>query len=98
MTIALSKDAAMPSTKETPFTVIPQISYFQALVSETQSQINAKVSTLETTLAQTQSKLSSLEGSLAGLQSTLYGALGLSLVALLVAVYAIFAGKKKTES
>jgi len=98
MTIALSKDAAMPSTKETPFTVIPQISYFQALVSETQSQINAKISTLETTLAQTQSKLSSLEGSLAGLQSTLYGALGLSLVALLVAVYAIFAGKKKTES
>ncbi len=97
MTIALSKDVATPSTKETPFTVIPQISYFQALVSETQSQLNAKVSSLENTLTQTQSKLSSLESSIAGLQSILYAALGLAVVAIIIAIYAIFAGKKKSE-
>ena len=97
MTIALSKDVAMPSIKEFPFTVIPQISYFQALISQTQSQINAKMSSLESSLTETQSKLSSLEGTVAGLQSAAYGAIGIAILALIVAIYAIFAGKKKAE-
>lgn len=92
MTIALSKDVAMPSIVEKPFPVIPQISYFQDLLETQRAELEASISTVETSLTQS---ISELKGTIAGLQSTVMASMGLAVVSLIVAVVAVVMARKK---
>lgn len=60
-TIAMSKDVAVPGKSDTPFVVIPAVSYFQSLLSQSQSQLESRIAELETTLEQTQQAVTELQ-------------------------------------
>lgn len=99
MTIALSKDVAIPATNTGAFTVLPLItkSYVEGLVSQAQSQLNAKITALENTVTETQSKVASLQGSISSMQGLIYASMGLALLSIIIAIYAITLGKRKKE-
>ncbi len=86
VTIALSKDVAIPGIERTPFVVIPEISYFQTLLSQTRADLSASVLLLQNSLT---SRIASLEGAVNTAQTTMYAAIGIAVVALLIAVVAI---------
>ncbi len=86
VTIALSKDVGVPGIARTPFIVIPELSYFQTLLSQTRADLSASVSSLESSLS---TRITSLEGAVNATQTTMYAAIGIAVVALLIAVYAI---------
>ena len=90
MTIALSKDVAMPGIIETPFTVTlgGVLSYFNMVLEQREAQLNAALSALEATQAE---QMAQLQATISSLQTSLYAAIGVAVVSLLVAVYAIVA-------
>jgi peptide/nickel transport system substrate-binding protein len=89
-TIALSKDVAIPGTLDTPFVVIPELSYFQTLLAQTEAGLNSEVSQLESTLGD---KITQLEGAVNSSTTTMYAAIGLAIIALVIALYAVVAKK-----
>ena len=70
VTIALSKDVAMPGTAETPFIVIPLVSYFQSILATTEADFAMDIADLESTLVETQSTTAEIQDSIADLQDT----------------------------
>jgi len=98
-TIALSKDVAKPGKGETPFVVIPLVSYFQSVLAESEANFNSKVEGLKTTLQDQQETLAEIQESVGtddpsdvvdqvnSLQTTTYLAIGVALIAALVAIY-----------
>ncbi len=86
ITIALSKDVAIPGIKRTPFVVIPELSYFQTLLAQTRADVSASVSGLEASLSD---DITSLQGAISTAQTTMYVAIGLAVIALLIAIYAV---------
>jgi len=86
VTIALSKDVAIPGIQRTPFIVIPELSYFQTLLAQTRADLNTSVSALEATLSD---DITSLQGAISTAQTTMYAAIGIAIVALLIAIYAV---------
>jgi len=90
LTIALSKDVAIPGTLETPFVVIPELSYFQTLLAQTEQELNAKVSSMEATLS---GEIAALQGAVSASQTMMYASIGVAIISLVVAIYAIVAKK-----
>ena len=98
-TIALSKDVAKPGKGETPFVVIPLVSYFQSVLAESEANFNSEVAGLKTTLQDQQETLAEIQESVGAddpsdvvnqvnsLQTTTYVAIGVALIAALVAIY-----------
>ena len=95
-TIALSKDVAIPGTLETPFAVIPALSYLQALLAQKEAQLTAEIAQLETTLTEDistlQGELQAL-GAVGALQTITYASIGVAIVAIVIAIYAAVAKK-----
>ena len=91
LTIAMSKDVAVPGKSDTPFVVIPAVSYFQSQLSQTQSQLESRIAQLETTLQQNQQTLTELQQQIeqptAASNTLIYVAIVIALAAILVAVY-----------
>jgi len=90
VTIALSKDVAIPGVLKTPFVVIPELSYFQTLLAKTEGELNAAVSDLETKFTD---EIAALNAAISASQTMMYAAIGISIVSLLVAIYAIISKK-----
>jgi len=90
LTLALSKDVAIPGTLETPFVVIPELSYFQTLLAQTEQELNAKVSSMEATLSD---EIAALQGAVSASQTMMYASIGVAIISLVVAIYAIVAKK-----
>jgi hypothetical protein len=89
-TIALSKDVAIPGILDTPFVVIPELSYFQTLLAQTEAGLNSEVSQLESTLS---NQITQLQGAVNSSTTTMYASIGLAIVALVIALYAVIAKK-----
>ncbi|MCW4020699.1 MAG: ABC transporter substrate-binding protein, partial [Candidatus Bathyarchaeota archaeon] len=92
LTIALSKDVALPGTLETPFSVSlgAVLSYFNTILDQREAQTNAAISALETTLTD---EVSQLQGVVSSLQTSAYAAIAVAIIGILVAIYSIFAKK-----
>jgi peptide/nickel transport system substrate-binding protein len=90
ITIALSKDVAIPGIQRTPFVVIPELSYFQTLLAQTRADLSSSISGLESSVTD---DITSLQGAISTAQTTMYVAIGLAIVALLIAIYAVFVKK-----
>jgi peptide/nickel transport system substrate-binding protein len=84
-TIALSKDVAVAGVQKTPFIVIPELSYFSTLLAQTKADLSTSISSVDASLSD---KISSLQGSINTMQTTMYAAIGLAIIALLIAIYA----------
>ena len=107
ITIALSKDVAMPGVLETPFLVLPDVlSYLDAVLTEQAAEIDAEIEGLQSTLSDTQETVSELQETLEGLelpaevvgrlnslQNITYAAIGVAIISILIAAYAIIAKK-----
>jgi peptide/nickel transport system substrate-binding protein len=89
ITIALSKDVGQSGTQRTPFIVIPELSYFQTLLAQTRAETSASVATLESDVNSLSTQISSLQGAISTAQTTMYAAIGLAVIALLIAIYAV---------
>jgi peptide/nickel transport system substrate-binding protein len=89
-TIALSKDVAIPGELETPFVVIPELSYFQTLLAQTEAELNSAVTQLESTLS---NQITQLQGAVSASTTTMYAAIGLAVIALIIALYAVVVKK-----
>jgi peptide/nickel transport system substrate-binding protein len=90
MTFALSMDVGLPGTSETPFVVIPAVSYFQSLLSQTQSELQAEIDDLESSIQQNQETLTELQNRIQGGATMIsYAAIAVAIIAILVAVYAM---------
>ncbi|QOJ78458.1 ABC transporter substrate-binding protein [Infirmifilum lucidum] len=100
MVIALSKDVAIPSIQEKPFTVIPQIAYFQTLLADTKSSLEAKIGSVQAGVTDLNNKVSSLTARVGSLESTVNTALALSVIGLVIAIVALALAlrKPKTEA
>lgn len=98
-TIALSKDVSIPGVLETPFTVIPALTYFQALLAQKEAELTAEIATLETSVTTLTGDISTLQGEIqalgavGALQTTTYAAIGVAIVAIVIAIYAVVAKK-----
>jgi peptide/nickel transport system substrate-binding protein len=88
-TIALSKDVAQSGTQRTPFIVIPELSYFQTLLAQTKAETSASVAALESDVNSLSTQISTLQGSISTAQTTMYAAIGVAVIALLIAIYAV---------
>ncbi len=100
-TIALSKDVAVPGKSETPFIVVPVVSYFQSVLAQTETRLNADIEDLQSTLTETQTTVAELQdtveslggagvvGAIQSLQTTTYAAIAVAVIAIVIAVYAI---------
>lgn len=95
MYIALSKDVAIPAIEEVGFTVIPEISYFQSLIAETESTLSAKISGVEASITETTERISELEGAISGLQTTATASIAVAVIAILIALYAVVAARRR---
>lgn len=96
--IAVSKDVGMPAIAEETFGVIPQISYFETLVSSLQNQLNSKINTLDSSineLRQTVNNLSGVKSSVESLSSTVNISIILSILAIVISIIAVFLSKKR---
>ena len=94
LTIALSKDVALPGIVETPFVVIPELSYIKSLLAQTEAEMNAAISALESTVETTiEDEISGLRGAVSASQTIMYASIGLALVAVVIAIYAVIAKK-----
>jgi len=94
-TIALSKDVAVPGVSATPFIVIPELSYFQTLLAQTQAQLNVALSQLQTTTTNLNKDISSLQGAVSSAQTLMYAAIGIAVIAILIAIYAVTSKSKR---
>ena len=107
ITIALSKDVAMPGTLETPFIVMPDLlSYFQTIRASTEAKLNAEITELQSTLSETQDTIAELQNTIEALepapgvkvpitsiQTTAYAALGAAILAFILAAYSVIVKK-----
>jgi len=71
VTIALSKDVAMPGTAETPFIVIPLVSYFQSILATTEAEFAMDIAELESTLGDTQGTTAEIQDSITDLEDSI---------------------------
>ena len=71
VTIALSKDVAMPGTAETPFIVIPLVSYFQSILATAEAEFAMDIAELESTLEDTQGTTAEIQDSITDLQDAI---------------------------
>ncbi len=99
-TIVVSKLVGMPGIKEETFIVIPELSYFQTLVSSLQNQLNSKISVLETSLDNVTSQVNSMRQSLTGinvaaLTNLVYASLVVAIISILIALAAVYVAMKK---
>lgn len=92
ITIALSKDVAMPAILEKPFAVIPEISYFSDLLDSMRNELEARISTVETTFTET---IDELRGVISGLQTIAMASTGLAVVSLIIAIVSVIMARKK---
>ena len=107
ITIALSKDVAMPRTLETPFIVMPDLlSYLQTITASTEAKLNAEITELQSTLTETQDTIAELQDTIEALepapgvevpiksiQTTAYVAIGAAILAFILAAYAVITKK-----
>jgi len=107
ITIALSKDVAMPRTLETPFIVMPDLlSYFQTILASTEAKLNAEITELQSTLSETQDTIAELQDtiealepapgvkvSIKSIQTTAYAAIGAAILAFILAAYPVITKK-----
>jgi peptide/nickel transport system substrate-binding protein len=98
MVIALSKDVATPAIKEAPFTVIPQVAYFQAMVAGTRSQLESRIAGVESGVGELRSKVSDLASTAASLQSTANILMAISVISLIIALVAVFLALRKPKA
>jgi peptide/nickel transport system substrate-binding protein len=89
-TIAMSKDVAIPGSLDTPFIVIPELTYFQTLLAQTEAELDTSISQLEDTLSD---QITQLQGAVSSSTTTMYIAIGVAAIALIIALYAAFARK-----
>lgn len=82
MVVASSKDVAVPAIKEAGFIVIPPITYFQTLLQTMRSELEAKISAV-------QSSVTPLERTINELQSSLNTVTLISTVAVIIAIVSI---------
>ncbi|NAZ24193.1 MAG: ABC transporter substrate-binding protein [Thermofilum sp.] len=97
MVIALSKDVATPAIKETPFTVIPQIAYFQTMVAGIRSQLESRIAGVESGVTEVRGKVSDLANSVSALQGTVNMVLAVSVISLIIALVAVFLAMRKPK-
>jgi len=71
VTIALSKDVAVPGKAETPFIVIPLVSYFQSILATTEADFAMDIAELESTLEDTQGTTAEIQDSITDLQAAI---------------------------
>ena len=92
MTIALSKDVAMPGIINTPFTVTlgGVLSYFNTVLEQREAQLNAALSALQATQAE---QTAQLQSAISSLQTTVYAAIAVAVISLLIAIYAVVTKK-----
>jgi peptide/nickel transport system substrate-binding protein len=88
ITIALSKDVALPGMLETAFQVSlgGVLSYFEARLQQQLQIQQAEISQLESTLSQQNSQL---QAAISSTQTMVYAAIAVAVVAVVVAIYAI---------
>ncbi|ABL77559.1 ABC transporter substrate-binding protein [Thermofilum pendens] len=98
MVIALSKDVASPAIKESPFTVIPQIAYFQTMVAGIRGQLESRIAGVETGVSEVRGKISDIANSVSSLQGTVNTVLALSVLSLIIAVVAVFLALRKPKA
>lgn len=94
MTIALSKDVAMPAIKETPFTVIPLTLYLRSEIAAVKSTFDAKLSGIESSISEMNDRVKLLEGTISNLQTIATGSLVIAVISLIVAIYSIIVARK----
>lgn len=94
MTIALSKDVAIPGSLQTPFTVTPLEGLVESTIADAETRIRADLATsltdVETSLTE---DISTLQATVSSLQTSLYLAIGIAVVAIIVGIYAAVAKK-----
>jgi len=95
MTISLSTDVALPAIAESPFTVIPEISYFQSVLAATESRLEGRISGLETSISDLSKTITELEATISGLRSMLMGAIAIAIIAIAIAAYAIIIARRR---
>ncbi len=88
LTIALSKDVALPGTLETSFEVSlgGVLSYFEAELQQQLQILDAAIADLESTLG---AQNSQLQATVNNLQTALYGAIVVAVVGVVIAIYAV---------
>ena len=107
VTIALSTDVAMPGVLETPFLVMPDlVSYFEAALTEQGVEFSSEIQGVQSALTDTKQTVAELQDTVEALelptevvdrinslQTTTYAAIGVAVIAILIAAYAILAKK-----
>jgi peptide/nickel transport system substrate-binding protein len=69
VTIALSKDVAMPGIVETPFVVMPDLlTYFDALLAQKEAEISAEIEQLDSSIADNTQALGELKDSVESIE------------------------------
>jgi len=61
----------MPGTAETPFIVIPLVSYFQSILATTEAEFAMDIAELESTLEDTQGTTAEIQDSITDLQDAI---------------------------
>jgi peptide/nickel transport system substrate-binding protein len=96
--IALSKDVATPAIKDAPFTVIPQIAYFQTIVAGIRSQLESRIAGVESGVSEVRSKVSELTNSVSALQGTVSTLMIISIISLIIALIAVFLALRRPKA
>lgn len=98
MVIALSKDVAVPASKEAPFVVIPQVAYFQTIIAGIRSTLEARIAGVESGVGELRGRVSELASAAASLQSTVNILMAISVIALIIALAAVFLTTRKPKA
>ncbi|HDN01499.1 MAG TPA: ABC transporter substrate-binding protein, partial [Candidatus Bathyarchaeota archaeon] len=95
--IAVSKDVAMPSVVKKSFAVQSLSEYINSLVSEIETKVNAKISSLENGVNSLNSEVQSLKETISSLQASINTLTTLSAVSLIIAIIAIILSLRKQK-
>jgi len=98
MVIAMSKDVGIPAVVDKPFTVIPQIAYFQTLLAQAQSSLEAKIGSVQAGVSDLNSKVNALTSRVGSVESTVTTALAVSIIGLILAIVAIALSLRKPKA
>jgi len=87
--ISVGEEAALPVSKKTTFTVIPELAYFETLVKGLSSELGGRVSTVEGSIDTLTATVEKLSTELSNVRSTLNMMTAVAGVSIIIAIVAL---------
>ena len=90
--LAVGKEAAIPKTYTKPFTVIPELAYFQILIKDVETKLKSDIDKMKSDVDELSSKTDELSDKIARLSGQISMLMALATVAIILSIIGIVVG------